>query len=411
MRNIRLTHRTLQLALSLAAATLLASCDKNDKSEVAPDVKEYRYVRVLVTDEQDLKLTQITPRDASITSFDTDFPLGTLYPTASGRFAGVLYGPQNLVKMFDTGLESHGDHIDVKGTPKWGAITSTAPRPAHFKSSGAETLIFNDGDGTLSVSNETNFHNSGARFTVVNAGLVPHHGAMAHFGNDTYAVTTASASGASPTRVQVIDKRGALTHASTLQTGAIHGNASDGENAVFGAWTSTANTSAGVLVVNKNGQQRLIPNPTDFGAFRLGTVLYAKEARKFIGFSGAKGAYLINLVDNKITPIYAGNDAFQCKTDYAGKNLLVLTLDGKLRIYDLVTGTLKKEGDVLAATPAADTFKPVLEATEKFAYIAVPTLGEVHQIKLDDFSTVVRHKVTARPVRLTVLGFESDAVH
>ncbi|HEX8330632.1 MAG TPA: hypothetical protein VF629_24090 [Hymenobacter sp.] len=410
MKNLRLTNHTVKLALSLAAATVLASCDKNEK-ETAPAVKEYRYVRVLVTDEQATKLTQITPRDASVASFDTDFPLGTLYPTASGRFAAVLYGSQNLVKMFDTGLESHGDHIDIKGTPKWGTITATAARPSHFKSKGEESLIFNDGDGTLSVGNEADFHNSGARFTVLNAGLQPHHGAMAHFSNGTYAVTTASASGANPTRVQVINKSGAVVHASTLQTGAIHGNASDGENAVFGAWTSTANASGGVLVVDKAGQQRLIPNPADFGAFRLGTVLYAQEARKFVGYAATKGAYLIDVANNRITPIYAGADAFQCKTDYAGKNLLVLTLDGKLRVYDLATGALKKEGNVIGATATADTYKPVLEATEKFAYVAVPSLGEVHQIQLDNFSVVAKHKVTARPVRLTVLGFESDASH
>ncbi|WP_046246746.1 hypothetical protein [Hymenobacter terrenus] len=410
MRNTRLTNRTFQLALSLTAATVLAACDKDDK-EVVPAAKEYRFVRVLVTDELVPKLTQITPHNASIASFDADFPLGALYPTASGRFATVLYSSQNLVKVFDTGLESHGDHIDIKGTPKWGTITATAPRPSHFKSKGDETLIFNDGDGTLSVGNEANFHNSGAQFTVINAGLMPHHGAMAHFSNDTYAVTTASASGASPTRVQVIDKGGRLVHASTLQTGAIHGNASDGENSVFGAWTSTANASAGALVVNKDGQQRLIPNPADFGAFRLGTILYAKEARKFIGFAATKGAYLIDLTGNQITPIYAGNDAFQCKTDYAGKNLLVLTLDGKLRVYDLASGALKKEAGVIPATASADTYKPVLEATEKFAYVAVPTLGEVHQIQLDNLSTVARHKATARPVRLIVLGFESDANH
>ncbi|SFQ23540.1 hypothetical protein [Hymenobacter arizonensis] len=402
------------LALAFLASMALASCKKDGEDATPADVdagKEFRYVRVLVADEQSNKLTQIVPRDAAITSVDADFPLGTLYPTASGRFAAVMYGSQNLVKMFDTGLEWHGDHVDVKGSPKWGTIQSTAARPSHFKSKGTESLIFNDGDGTLSVANEPSFHNSGAQFTVINAGLLPHHGAMAHYSNDTYAVTTASASGANPTRVQVINKTGALVHASTLQTGAIHGNASDGEDAVFGAWETTANANGGILVVNKNGQQRFIPNPAGFGAARLGTVLYAQEARKFIGYSNAKGAYMVNLTSNQLTPIYTGTDAIQAKTDYAGKNLLVLSLDGKLRVYNLATGALRKEGNVIPATPAADSFKPVLEATDRFAYIAVPALGEVHQIKLDDFTTVVKHKVSARPVRLTVLGYESDATH
>lgn len=402
-----------KIAFALLAATAFTAC--NDDKEVSPDAadadKEYRFVRVLVADELAPKLTQITPATASIESFDAKFPLANIYPTASGRFAAVLYQNQNLVEVFDTGLESHVDHIDVKGTPKWGAITATGGKPTHFKSKNTESLIFNDGDGTLSVANDAEFHTPGAKFKVVSAGLLPHHGAMAQFTNGNYAITTTKASGANPTGVKIISKTGADVQPATLETGAIHGNASDGSNAVFGCFTTAANSTGSILVVKQSGEQRLIPNPADFGAFRLANVYYAKEANKFIGFVATKGAYLIDITTDKITPIYAGADAFQCKPDYAGKNLHVLTLDGKLRVYDLTTGTLKKEGSVIPATPTADTYKPILEASERFAYIAVPTLGEVHQIKLSDLSTVVKHKVTSRPVRLTLLGFESSAGH
>ncbi|UOR03623.1 hypothetical protein MUN82_11755 [Hymenobacter aerilatus] len=404
---------TSTFLLGVLATAALSSCD-ND-SETTPDVaateQEHRYVRVLVSDEQATKLTQITPFDASVASFDTKFPLANLYTTASGRFAAVLYQSQNLVEMFDTGLESHVDHVDVKGTPKWAAITATGPKPTHFKSKNTESLIFNDGDGTLSAGNDADFHTPGAKFKTINAGLLPHHGAMAQFDNGNYAVTAAATSGASPTSVRVVSSTGSLVHASTLTTGSIHGNATDGQNAVFGCFTTSANTSGSVLVVKQSGEQRLIANPADFGAFRLGSIYYAEAANKFIGYVATKGAYLIDLSSDKITPIYTGTDAIQCKVDQAGSNLLILTLDGKLRVYDLATGTLKKEGQAIAATPAADTYKPVLEATERFAYIAVPSLGEVHQVKLTDFGSVTKHKVSARPVRLTVAGFESSASH
>ncbi|MBC6611322.1 hypothetical protein H8B15_10330 [Hymenobacter sp. BT507] len=405
---------TSAFLLALLATATLSSCDDND-SETLPDTaaseQEYRYVRILVSDEQATKLTQITPSDASVASFDTKFPLANLYTTASGRFATVLYQNQNLVEVFDTGLESHVDHVDVKGTPKWAAITATSPKPTHFKSKNTESLIFNDGDGTLSAGNDADFHTPGAKFKTINAGLLPHHGAMAQFDNGNYAVTVAPTSGASPTSVRVVSSTGSLVHASTLTTGSIHGNATDGQNAVFGCFTTAANTSGSVLVVKQSGEQRLIANPADFGAFRLASIYYAEGANKFIGYVATKGAYLIDLGTDRITPIYTGADAIQCKVDQAGKNLLILTLDGKLRVYDLATGTLKKEGQAVAATPAADTYKPVLEATERYAYIAMPTLGEVHQVKLTDFSSVTKHKVSARPVRLTVAGFESSAAH
>jgi hypothetical protein len=337
--------------------------------------------------------------------------LANLYGTASGRYATVIYQSQNLAEVFDCGLLSHDDHIDVAGEPKWAAITATGLKPTHFKSNEDESLIFNDGDGTLSVGLETEFSTPGAKFRTVNAGLLPHHGAMAQYSNGNYAVTVAAASGASPNRVQIINKSGAIVHASNLEIGAIHGNATDGSVAVFGGFTSAAATAGGVLVVSASGEQRMIPNPDGFGAFRLATVLYAKAAKKFIGYVATKGAYLIDVTGNKITSIYAGSDAFQCKVDYAGKNLHVLTTDGKLRVYDLATGVLKKEGSVIGAVAAADTYKPVLEATEKFAYIAMPAAGEVYKIYLEELEVETKYKVSSRPVRLTLMGFESSEGH
>ncbi|PST82547.1 hypothetical protein C7T94_07700 [Pedobacter yulinensis] len=407
-------HNLKKIALLALLSASFAACKKDapdpDDHDHDDHGKEFKYVRVLVADENSTKITQIDPAAGALSSFDGKFPLASLYATASGRYAAVLYGANNLVEVFDTGLQSHEDHVDVANNPKWAAITASGIRPTHFKSDGAESLIFNDGEGTLSVASEADFNTPGARFSTINAGLTPHHGAMAQFTNGTYAVTKSAAAGASPTRVIVISKSGAQVHASTLETGAIHGNATDGSNAVFGAFTNSSNTAGGALVVRQTGEQRLIPNPDGFGAFRLGTILYAKAAKKFIGYAANKGAYLIDLVNNRMSAIYTGTDAIQCKTDYAGRNLLVLTLDGKLRIYDLATGTLKKEGQAITATPAADTYKPVLEATGRFAYVAVPSTGEVHQINLENFETT-KHKVSARPVRLAVLGFESSESH
>jgi hypothetical protein len=410
--NIKNNIKKLALLLTLGLA--FTAC-KKDNDVVAPAeddaAKEYKYVRVLLSDELSTQLSLLDPFAGTITSFSAKNPLANLYPTASGRYAAVLYGSQNLAEVFDSGLLSHEDHVDVDRAPQWSTITATGTKPTHFKSKGTESLIFNDGDGTLSVGQEADFNVAGAKFSVVNAGLLPHHGAMAQFANGNYAITVAPTSGASPNRVQVISKTGSLVHASTLEIGSIHGNAGDGNVAVFGGFTTGAATAGGVLVVNSSGEQRLIPNPDGFGAFRLASIYYAEAAKKFIGYVATKGAYMIDITGNKITPIYSGGDAFQCKVDYAGKNLLVLTLDGKLRIYDLTTGALKKEGAVISAVTSTDTYKPVLEATAKYAYIAVPAAGEVQQISLEDFSKVTKHKVSSRPVRLALLGFESSEGH
>jgi hypothetical protein len=399
-------------ALLLLAVSALSSCHKDDPGHGQFDERmEYKYVRVVVSDEVSNKITQIAPVDGSTTTFDAQHPMATLYSTASNRYAALVYGTQNFAQFFDTGLEWHDGHVDTKGTPKWAAITAQGARPSYFKSRGAESLIFNDQDGTISHANEANFHTQGATFSAINAGLPAHHGVLAQFDNGNIAVSTANTAGGRPNRIKIINKSGAEIHASTIEVARLHGHDTDGNNAVFGSFIDPTETIGGVLVVNQSGQQRVIANPEGFGPTRLGSILYAKGANKFIGFGGSKGAYLIDLTANRITPIYEGNDAYQCKTDKAGKNLFVLTLDGRLRIYDLVTMNLKKEGMVTEAVVASEAMKPVLEATEKFAYLAMPAAGEVHQVRLTDFNDKVKHSVTARPVRLTILGFESNESH
>jgi hypothetical protein len=400
--------------LFLSIVAILAGC-KKEKNSIIPDgntnEQEYEFVRVLTSDEVEAKVSLIDPFTKKVSSFEAKYPLANLYATASGSYAVALYGSQNLVEVFDSGLSAHDDHIDVFGPAKWTGVTANGLKPTHFKSKATESLIFNDGDGTLSVGNEADFGNASAKFKTVNPGLLAHHGAMAQFDNGNYAVTATNEAGKSPTKVVIIDKNGATIKPSTQDVGAIHGNASDGEYAVFGAFTTPAATAGCVLVVAQDGTQKVIQNPENFGAFRLGTILYASKADKFVGFVATKGAYLVDVKSDQITPIYSGTDAFQCKIDYAGNNLLVLTLDGKLRVYNLNTGKLIKEGNAISAVATSDSFKPVLEATAKYAYIAMPSLGEVHQINLADFSKVTKHKVTAKPVRLALFGFETSEKH
>ena len=398
-----------QTILCAFAVALFASCEKDEQEhDHQPDVanKEYEYVRLLTADGSSTKIIQVKPADGSIISFDAKFPNANLYTTASGRYTALLFGTQNLVEFFDSGLEYHGDHIDMKGTPKFAAITGEGLKPSHFKSKGDESIVFNDGDGTLTIAKEADFHTPGAKMQVISAGLQPHHGAMVKFNNGNYGVTlTDNASTlAGPHGVKIINASGAEVVASTLPTSRIHGNATDGTNAVFGA-------DGGALVVTQTGQQRLIPNPDGFGTVRVGTVLYAESAKKFIGYTNSKGAYFINITADQFTPIFESTSIMQCKIDKAGKNLLILLLDGTLKIYDLTTGNLKKEGMVIPATAATETLKPVLEATEKFAYIAMPGLGEVHQVLLTDFTQLTKIKVSAQPTKLAILGYESSESH
>ena len=396
------------ILIFISLAVFFAACRKNDNPSPGPEENkdEYRYIRVLISDASSTQITQVNPVDGTITSFEAPHANATLYSTASKRFGALLFGAQNHVQFFDCGFEYHGDHVDVKGTPKFTAITADGIKPTHFKSRGEETLIFNDGSGTLSIANENDFHVNGSKMQVIDAGLLPHHGAMAQFDNGTYAVTVfdTESSLAGPHGVKIISKNGQEIHSLKENVSRLHGNATDGTNALFGV-------NGGILVVNQNGDQHIIPNPEGFGDIRLGTILEAAGANKFIGFSALKGAYFIDISKNEITPIIEHTQITQCKTDYDGNNLVVLLLNGDIKIYDLVSGVLKKEGNIIPAISPDETIKPVLEATSKYIYLAMPAIGELHKINTSNFSDIKKIKVSAQPSKLTILGFQTNESH
>ena len=398
-----------KLLFLFALSAFAVSCsndddhDHDDHSEETN--QEYKYVRILVSDEKTTELSLVNPIDGTASFFNAKFPKSALYTTESGRFAGIIHRADNMVETFDSGFEFHGDHVDTKGTPKFGALTGVSLSPTHFKSKLGEIVTFNDGDGTLSVAKESDVHNPGATFTTINAALKAHHGAMATFSNGTYAITEKdnSIAGTLPEKVKIIDKTGKTVHAAKLATQGIHGNATDGTYAVFGS-------ASGILVVESNGNQKLIPHPADFGTAWFGSILETAYAGKFIGYTAAKGAFLIDVINNSVTPIIENTKIMQCKVSYNHKKLGVLLHSGEMRVYDLSSLSLDKTANIISATAEDATQKPQLELTERFAYITSPITGELLQVSLSTL-TVTKIKTSATPYRITILGHENSAEH
>jgi YVTN family beta-propeller protein len=396
-----------KVLLSITFGALLVACDDKEKDDVTPvEETEYKFIRVVVNDETLKELLLVDPVKLTAEKFEAQFPKSALYGTQGGRFGAIVNGANNFVQLLDTGLEGHGDHVDVKGTPKFGALTGDGNKPTHFKSKGDEIIAFNDGDGTLSIAKEADFHTAGKKMTLINAGNVAHHGAMTKFDNGTYAITVkdGSAAGTLPERVKIIDASGKTLFASAIQTKGIHGNATNGSISLFGS-------SSGILVVEPTGNQQLIPHPADFGEAWFGSILEAKGAGKFLGYTAAKGVYIIDIVAKSVTPVLASADIMQVKVDYAGNSVVVLLHSGELRIYDLKTNTLKASGSVMGATAKDETQKPQLEATSRCVYITQPKSGELLVINTGNLSKISKVRVSATPYRLAILGFESSEGH
>lgn len=395
----------LLFALSLSAV----SCSNDDNNTIEnPDeaLTEFKYLRILLSDEKTTQLTLVNPVDATSSFFNAKFAKSSLYTTESGRYAGIVHRLDNTVETFDSGFESHGNHVDVDGLPKFGTLTGQSSLPTHFKSKIGEILTFNDGDGTLSEAKESAVNTAGAKFNVINAGLLAHHGAMAAFGNGTYAITVKdnSVAGTLPEKVKIIDNSGKTLFEPTLATKGIHGNASDGTFAVFGS-------ASGVLVVESNGKQKLIAFPQDFGTAWFGTILETDYNGKFVGFTAAKGAYLIDVINGTMKPIIQNTTIMQCKVSYNHKKLGILLHSGEFKLFDLNSLQAEKEVKVTAETATDALLKPQMQLTQKFAYITSPTTGELLQFSFEKAAVVNKIKVSSTPYMITVLGFENSESH
>ncbi|AYQ32135.1 hypothetical protein [Runella sp. SP2] len=389
--------------VALGITATFSAC--HNHNDVAPDDNlEHKFIRVMVSDESTTDISYLNPRTGGVTFEKALYPKSALYTTASGRFGVVVHREKNYVQVFDTGFEQHSDHVDVKGTPKWGTLVGQGKQPTHFKSKGNEVIIFNDGDGTLDIAQESDFHTTGAKMKAINANNLAHHGAMTKFDNGTYAITEkdGSVAGTLPERVKIVDATGKQIFASSLQTKGIHGNASDGKVALFGS-------ASGILVVDQTGTQRLIPHPSDFGTAWFGTIL--EGGNTFVGYTAAMGAYVIDVTNSKITPIVLSKDIMQCKVDYAGNVLVVLLHSGEVQLYNIKTNQLIKSGTILSATDKGETQKPQIEATTKYLYVTQPKTGEIIQIEIANFSNTKKVKVSGTPYRLAIVGIESSAEH
>jgi hypothetical protein len=398
-----------KLILLFALSTFVVSCSNDDDNNVeTPEetLSEFKYLRILLSDEKTTEITLVNPVDATTTFFNAKFAKSALYTTESGRYAGIVHRADNTVETFDSGFESHGDHIDVDGLPQFGALTGQSLLPTHFKSKIGELLTFNDGDGTLSVAKESEINTAGAKFKVINAGLLAHHGAMATFTNGTYAITEKdnSITGTLPEKVKIIDNTGKTLFDATIVTKGIHGNASDGIYAVFGS-------ASGILVVESSGKQKLIAHPEDFGTAWFGTILETSTKGKFIGYTAAKGAYLIDVVSGTVKPILQNTTIMQCKVSYNHSKLGILLHSGEFKLFNLNSLTAEKEGKVIPETATDAALKPQIQLTENFAYITSPNTGELLQLNLTSMAIVKKIKVSKTPYMITILGFENSEDH
>ncbi len=384
---------------ALLVGLFVASCKKDDKPAPKPDQAEAAYLRLVVSDVDKAQITILEPLTKRTTVFPIKAAQPTLYATSTGQFATVISRTANTVEFLNSGIEKHAGHLHVHLT-EMAAQKFTEAGPTHYYAHDGLNAIFNDGTGSLSIFKDSELEAGNGRVLPVAA---PHHGAMVIFDDHTLAVTQkdGSVTGTLPEKVKIIDRYGTTLHEGTIATKGIHGDAGNGKLAAFGC-------PDGILIVQQNGTQSLIPYPADFGTAWLGTVLGNKALSHFFGYTAALGLYKIDPVAKKITLVLKNENSniHQYMLDTDGKNLYVLLMDGTLKVFDAVTAQLKKEGKITTVIPATATpaEKPYFAVSRKCVYITDQAAGAVKMFSLHDLKEISNIPVGNKPFKVLVVG-------
>lgn len=396
-------HLSSFLRLSVVAGLVFVSTACNNVDEVEPTNKgESAFTRLLITDAESGEITLVNPSKQSSERFTARFGGSNVYPTASGRYAVLVNYANDFVQFFDSGIVDHGDHADVKGTPKWAAATSSALKPTHVYAMGDNIAIFNDGEGSMTLFRETDLHATAVQPKTVKVDI-PHHGALVAFSNGTYAVTkkNPAITGSLPQGVRIVDGNGTVVHEATQAVTGIHGDAGNGETALFG-------TTDGVLVVQSNGSQRLIPYPSEFEKNWFGTIVHDAVADAFYGYTAKLGVYRIDVSGNRLTPVVVTDQLHTFKVDKEGREVFALLNDGTLKVHDGRTGVARREAKIIGAIDPAAKVKPDMTITKKFVYLTDPQNSNLLILKRSDLSRQPAIAVPGKPAKLAVIGAQQN---
>lgn len=392
--------RIFRSALLVAAITTMVACEKDQTEPSKPQVQEAEaeFVRLFVSDQDAANYYLIHPEEGTVENQAGDFAAGSLYSSPSGRFVAVINTNDNSTSFFDSGIEEHGTHVHIKGTPKWALTKGNGAKPIHYYGRGDDMLVFNDGAGSISHFKESTLHTqaSAREFNVGEA----HHGAPALFSNGTIAVTEkdGSAAGTLPERVKIIDMDGNTLHSSTIQTGGIHGEAGNGDIVLFGS-------TDGILKVASDGSQNLISYPSSFGSNWLGSILYGVESEQFVAFKSNYGLYSIDPLNNSISAIEENENLYSVAWDWEGHNLMVLYNDGTLKILD------GHDFETLVSKRVEVTFpssgyvgRPVVLASEHFVYISDGFNAKVRMYHKESLALVKTFELAGNPAKMALMG-------
>lgn len=380
----------------------LVGCSDDEQPVVNPEVnnKESKYIRLLLAgQESNVEYFNLEVSKSEI--FATQEGTKYLYPVGQNRYAAIVHSyPVGSISFFDSKIEAHGDHADELGAGNLLSKNIMTSKPTHFSGINSNFVIFNDA-GSVWLGKESTLGNSASDYAKEIYKFDSHHGTACMLDGNKIAVTFSDGStGALPSKVDIIDVNGAIISKGTVTTKGIHGDASNGEKALFGA-------KDGILHVDKSGTQRLVSYPSaeqfsDQSGQWIGTVLYGTGADVFVGWASKKGLYL--LTDTSVEKLFISENISSVVFDLNGKHIIVLEKNGKLSIIDPATKSIL----VSKIFELSFDIVPSIAASSKFIYLTNPVKKEVYQIDYKALGVNKKYQTQIQASRVLLLGVDTD---
>ncbi len=388
--------------------------------------------RLLVGDAEaaSLSVIDLASGEVSPALFDAAAPAARVYASPSGRFGfAAALGPEDdddRVQIFDGGifLTAHDDHYDLITLPiAQLPLELTDERPIHVVSSHGWTVIFADGSGRALLINEAELARQGAAYEPIalDAGL--QHGVALAVSEDRFVVSSnnpdypENSPSSLPLGVELRDIGDRVIYdASSRDCPGLHGEAHNSAGVLFGC-------SGGVLFLHTHDGEFdhwFIENPPEMrDGSRIGSVYGHPRSPIFFGrasYSSSEGfvddgIWLIDPEADRFSSVLPADDEANRSVGAAfgphGERFYVLTLDGRLQIFD------PHHGELLASAALIDPIDPQLPPTFTIAgemlYLADPAAGRVIAYHLDDMEIESEWELPGRPRSIAFLGVADPA--
>ena len=373
--------------------------------------------RLLIGDGEigSMSVIDLETDEVSQGQFDLMERAGRIYATKSGRFAIAVSSDADTAHLFDGGvfMEPHGDHFDLVEVPaqKLG-VDLTGDRPVHLYVGKEWTVIFYDGSGDVVLINEHELEEQGSAYVPPRFNAGPQHGAAVPLEDDLFAVSIkhpeypANPDARRPIGAEIRDVDGSVLYSTGALCPDLHGDASNGHQAVFGC------TGGALMIEAHDGEygHEFVPVPAGSPeGLRLGSVWGYPGLDHFFALGSGEGLYLVEPEEGAMEQLIPASEELrpiQVALSYDGETLLVVMSDGELRMYDAHDLDLLASASGFLTTPVETGFwaRPHVTTAPGAVFITDSVGGQVLQLDDHDLEVVEHWDVAGNPTKIAFVG-------